>query len=272
MDKKDIYNLNLEYEFKRIFKRFENQLDSRVLDLHSIQLALINLPKMEKVVMPSIFISYFLRPTSAEPQNVFATYTKENCVAILSRTNNYFTENILHLAEEYLIEGLVLLKTIQSQSSLSFPSSSFKEKFNSEINKLRTFGSLEKEIKKLIMKSGADIIPENCPYYTYLKNYVILRNCFTHRDGKITEKEIELEIRLLYISEEQIESAKNNDSINKLNPSTILRKWNLNDKIELTLNEVEGIAYGLIKTLFEIFRHMYKAADKHVEILENIKK
>lgn len=166
---------------------------------------------------------------------------------------------------------MILLKTIQSQTSVNISTSSFKTKFDSELHKFRTFGQLKSQIKDSVNKSGTDIIPEDCSYYSYLDNYVTLRNCITHRAGRISEKEKEkdLEIRLPYISEEQFDTAKNDNSINELIPSTILRKWNLNDNVQLTLEEVEGIAYGLLKTLFEIFKHMYKAADKHVESLEN---
>lgn len=254
-------------EFLRIFKSFESQLDIRCLDLHSIQMALTNFPDMKQVKVPATYISYFLKKTSNEFQNEFASYTKENIELMLARINNYFAQNILHAAEEHLIEGLILLRTIQAQTTTSFPLKTFKEQLDSEKIKNRTFGTLENEIKALVAKSGNDIIPTDCPYYSYLKNYVTLRNCLAHRAGKISEKEKDLEIRIPYISEEQIESAKKAVTTEQVIPQTIIRKWELNDTVKLTLHEVEGIAYGLLKTLFQIFKHMYKAADKHVENL-----
>jgi hypothetical protein len=267
MKTEDSHNFVFHDEFLRINKAFEAQLDVRCMDLHSIQLALINLPGMEQVKVPSIYISYFLKKTSAEFQNEFASYTKANIESMLHRVNNYFAQNIFHSAEEHLIEGLILLRTIQSLTTITVPSKTFREHLELEKSKNRMFGTLETEIKALIAKSGGDIIPQDCPYYSYLKNYVTLRNCFTHRNGKITEKEKDLEIRLPYISEEQIETAKKSISSDPITPQTIIRKWELNDTVRLTLQEVEGIALGLQKTLFQIFKHMYKAADKHVENL-----
>jgi hypothetical protein len=68
-------------------------------------------------------------------------------------------------------------------------------------------------------------------------------------------------------TEEQIENAKNATTTSKITPQTIIRKWELTDTIKLTLHEVEGIAYGLLITMFQLFTHMYKAADRHVETL-----
>lgn len=45
----------------------------------------------------------------------------------------------------------------------------------------------------------------------------------------------------------------------------------MGDAVALTVHEVEGIAYGLLQTLFQIFKHMYKAADRHVETLDGDK-
>jgi len=268
MSKDDSYKMVISDEFENIFKRFEGQLDKRCLDLHSIQLALRNLPDMKEVKMPNPFITYFLKKSEYKPQDIFVTNTYHNVESIIYRTNNLFAQNIFYLAEEHLIEGIILLKLILSQTSISFASVPFKEQFNKELNKVRKFGNLEEEIKKLVNKSGTDIIPVDCPYYSYLENYVILRNCLTHREGKITEKEKKLEIRLPYISKEQIDSVKKEDSKESLNPQMIFRKWDLGDKVELSIQEVEGIALGLVQTLFQIFKHMYTAADRYVEKLE----
>lgn len=268
MNKENASNFNFHDEFLIINKSFEDKLDIRCKDLHSIQLALTNIIDREEIKVPSTYISYFLKKTSTDFHNEFISYTKGNIELMLARINNYFAQNILHSAEEHLIDGLILLRTIQSQTEKTLSLKSFKVQLDNERSKNRTFGTLEAEIKARVAKSGEGIIEENCLYYSFLKNYVTLRNCFTHRGGRITEKENELEIRLPYISEEQLENAKKARSSEPIIPQTVIRKWELDDAIELNLHEVEGIAYGVLKTLSEIMKHMYKAADRHVANLE----
>jgi hypothetical protein len=164
-------------EFMRIYKSFEDQLDIRCLDLHSIQMALSNFPDMQQVKVPTTYISYFLKRTSNDFQNEFASYTKENIESMLTRVNNFFAQNILYAAEAHLIEGLILLRVIQLQTISTFPLEDFKGQLESERSKNRTFGTLEGEIRALVAKSGLDIIPIDSPFYSYLKNYVRLRNC-----------------------------------------------------------------------------------------------
>lgn len=258
-------NLIFHDEFLRINKSLEQQLQIRCMDLHSLNLALNNITDAKQVKIPSIYISYFLKKTSQEFYNEFITHTKQNIELMLCRINNYFTQNILYLVEEHLIEALILLRVIQSLSESTVSAENFHEQLENERNKTRTFGTLEEEIKSRVKKSGNSTIDINSPYYSYLKHYVTLRNCLTHRGGKITTKESDLEIRLPYISQEQIDAATKSESIKTLNPQAVLRKWNLGDTINLNLQEVEGIAYGLLKTSTEIMRHMYLAADKHVE-------
>lgn len=258
-------NLIFHDEFVRINKSLEQQLEIRCIDLHSLNLALNNITDAKQVKVPSIYISYFLKKTSQEFYNEFVTHTKQNIELMLCRLNNYFTQNILYLVEEHLIEGLILLRVIQSLSEPTISTENFNEKLENERSKTRTFGTLEEEIKGRVKKSGNDTIDTNSSYYSYLKHYVTLRNCLTHRGGKITMKESDLEIRLPYISQEQIEAAIKSESIKTINPHTVLRRWNLGDTINLNLQEVEGIAYGLLKTSTKIMRHMYLAADKHVE-------
>ena len=264
MNKNNTNNFIFHDEFLIINKSFEEQLNIRCMDLHSIQLALTNIVDRKEVKVPSTYISYFLKNTSTDFHNEFIFYTKGNIELMLARTNNYFAQNILHTTEEYLIDGLILLRTIQSQTEKTLSLESFKIQLDNERSKNRTFGTLEAEIKARVAKSGGDIIEENCLYYSFLKNYVTLRNCFTHRADRITGKENELEIRLPYISEEQLENAKNSRSSEPIIPQTVIRKWELDDIIKLNLQEVEGIAYGVLKTLSEIMKHMYKAADRHV--------
>ena len=254
-------------EFEKINKSFEHQLEIRCLDLHSIQLALTNLPGIAEVNIPSVYISYFLKKTPVEIQNQLASYTNDNVQSMLSRTNNYFAQNILHLAEEHLNHGFILLKSIRALSSAKVSSSIFNGHLEREKDKKRLFGQLSKSIQEVIGNIDKNIIPDNAPYYSYLTNYISLRNCFTHRSGIITELEKDLEIRLPYISEEQIAEAKESNSTEPINPQTIIRKWDVGDKIELTLNEVEGLSLGLLNTVRGIIRDMYKAADKHVETL-----
>jgi hypothetical protein len=232
-----------------------------------MNLALTNLPEMKQVNVPSIYISYFLKKSPTELQNQLASYTKDNVQSILSRTNNYFAQNILHLAEEHLNHGIILLKSIRALSSTNVSSSIFNGHLEREKNKKRLFGQLAKNIQEVIAKIDGSIIPKDASYYSYLTNYITLRNCFTHRSGTITETENDLEIRLPYISEEQISAVKESKSPTSINPQTIVRKWDLDDKIELTLHEVEGLSFGLLKTVSQILRDMYKAAEKHVEQL-----
>lgn len=80
-----------------------------------------------------------------------------------------------------------------------------------------------------------------------------------------------MEIRIPFIDESQIIAAIERQAQGPISPQTAIIKWELNQKIEFHINEVEGIAYGLIKTLHEIIKHMYKAADVHVQTLENSK-
>lgn len=258
-------NLVFHDEFVRINKSLEQQLEIRCMDLHSLNLALNNITDAKQVKVPSIYISYFLKKTSQEFYNEFVDHTKQNIELMLGRVNNYFTQNILYLAEEHLIEGLSFLTVIQSLSDPTLSAESFNEQLEKERRRRRMFGELEKEIKEKVRESGNNIVDLNSPCYSYLKNYVTLRNCLTHRGGKITKKESDLEIRLPYISQEQIDAAIKSESIKSINPQTALRKWNMGDTINLNLQEVEGIAYGLLKTSTEIMRHMYLAADKHVE-------
>ena len=267
MKNPDTQNFIFHDEFLRINKSLEEQLEIRCLDLHSIQLALTNITDAKHIKVPSTYISYFLKRTSQDIYNEFVSHTKGNIELMLARINNYFAQNILSRAEEHLIEGLILLRVIQSQTSPTISAKDFNEQLDQERSKTRTFGTLENEIKARIKKSGDDIIESDSSYYSYLHHYVTLRNCLTHRGGRITAKENDLEIRLPYISEEQINNATKTDSTNPIIPQTIVRKWNLGDTINLNLQEVEGIAYGLLKTTTKILRHMYKATDRHVEHL-----
>jgi hypothetical protein len=268
MNDENTNNFIFHDEFLTINKSFEEQLDIRCMDLHSIQLALTNITDRQEFKVPSTYVSYFLKKTPTDFPNEFVSYTKGNIELMLARINNYFAQNILNSAEKHLIDGLTLLRTIQLQTAKTISSESFKVELDKERSKNRTFGTLGGEIKARVAKLGGNIIEENCPYYSFLENYVILRNCFTHRGGRITEKENELEIRLPFISEEQLEKAKKARSSGPISPQTVIRKWELDDTIELNLHEVEGIAYGALKTLSEVMRHMYKAADRHVAKLE----
>jgi hypothetical protein len=77
-----------------------------------------------------------------------------------------------------------------------------------------------------------------------------------------------MEIRIPVIDQNQIREAMNPEFQGPIIPQTAIIKWELGQKIAFPINEVEGIAYGLIKTLHEIIKHMYKAADVHLQRLQ----
>lgn len=126
---------------------------------------------------------------------------------------------------------------------------------------------LVNEIRTKIYNIDQTIVQGESQYYDYFKNYIKLRNCLAHNNGIVSEKELDMEIRLPIITQDQIQEALSQEK-SKINPQTIIRRWNLNDQIKLEIGEVEGIAYGLIKVSFIVIKHIYKAADRHFEEIE----
>lgn len=264
----ETYKLDFEKEFFKIYKRFEAELTERCIDLHAIGLATMNFPDMKVIKFPNPFITYYLQDKVGASPDYFVAYTKQQHATIIKRVNNFYVMNILSSAEWHLKEGLVMLNTLLAQTSLNFPGDSFSKKLEEERKSQRTFGKIYKDIVETVNRVSKDIIPEQSPYYRFLRSYIILRNCLAHKGGIISGKEIDMEIRIPLIDEDQIKEAMKPEFQGPILPQTAIIKWELNQKIGFPINEVEGIAYGLIKTLHEIIKHMYKAADVHVQRLQ----
>ncbi|MBI3219873.1 MAG: hypothetical protein HYZ44_10200 [Bacteroidetes bacterium] len=250
------YEFVIEKEFQKIYQRFEADLTERCLDLHAIGLATMNFPDMKVIKFPNPFITYYLKDKVGSSADYFSAYTKHNNEAIIKRVNNFYVMNILSSAELHLKEALSLLRSLLEQTKLNFPTDSFKAKFAEEIEARSTFGKIYNEIIETVNKVSGDIIPDGSPQYRYLKNYILLRNCLAHKGGKISGKEIGMEIRIPFIDETQIQEAIKPDFQGSLTPQTAIIKWELNQQIGFHINEVEGIAYGLTKTLHEIITHV----------------
>ncbi len=258
----------MEFQLDKEFISIQNQLTSNLeilcADLHAIRLSLINMPKLKEISIPNPYITYFLK----EDINSFINHAKGNIDQILVRINNNYALNIINIFELKIKEAYGLLLALRKQKSLSLSGKSLQEFYLGEINKYKTLGVLVNEIIEKINSIDKNIIKDEDQYYNYFKNYILLRNCLSHKNGLVTNNEIDLEIRLPIITQAQIDDAIKKGNINKINPKTLIKRWQLNEHIQLKLNEVEGIAYGLMKVSNVIIKHMYKATDKHFAGLE----
>ena len=258
----------MEFQLDKEFMSIQNQLTSNLevlcADLHAIRLLLINVPRLKEISVPNPYITYFLR----EDINSFINHAKGNIDQILVRINNNYALNVINVFELKIKEAYGLLLALRKQKSLLMSGESLREYYLGEISKYKTLGVLVNEIIEKINSIDMKIIKGEDQYYDYFKNYILLRNCLSHKNGLVTNAEADLEIRLPVITQEQIDDALKNDNIDKINPKTLIKQWQLHEHIQLELNEVEGIAYGLMKVSNIVIKHMYKAADKHFEGLE----
>lgn len=268
MDKEEKI-FNLEDEFVKIQKNLEHYLEVLCIDLHSITLSLKNFPKLKEITVPNPYLSYFLQ--RKHDTNSFIYHTKNNSDQILFRINNDYALSIINIFELHIKQAYGLMLALRKQISMKLTTAYLKETFSKEMSKYKTLGVLANEIYEKINKIDKKIMENEKQYYEYFENYILLRNCLAHKNGIISEDEVGLEIRLPVITQDQIQKAILGEE-KVLNPQTLIRKWKLGEQIKLNLNEVEGIAYGLIKVSFRIIKHMYKAADKHFEGIEKAKK
>jgi hypothetical protein len=257
--------LNLEDEFKKIHDNLTRNLEVLCVDLHSIRIAILNLPDQKHVKVPNPYISYFLN----EDIETFVAHTKHNSKNLMGRSCNNFAISCISAFEDSLKYGYSLMTAILKQTTMSVKSSSFKLPYESELEKIMPLGSLIDAIKGKVKDPDNKIVPIGCSVYGYCDNYILLRNCLLHKRGKISKFEKNMEIRLPVILEEQLKAFVTDSLPDQIFPQTVIRKWGFGETIQLSLEEVEGISYGLMKTSFELIKHMYKFADNHLAGLEN---
>jgi hypothetical protein len=241
---------NLETEFFRIQKNIEQNLEILCTDLHSAGLALRNMQTLAEVTVPNPYISYFLK----ENINSFFEHTKKNKNQIVHRICNGYTLSIISIFELHIKKAYGLMLALRKQKSMSLVGDLLKTHFQCEMEKFRTLGVLVNEVQEKIEKIDPTIIKDENQYYDYFRNYIKLRNCIAHNNGIVSKNEIDMEIRLPVITQDQIHEALSQEK-SKIDPQTVLKMWNLNDQIQLEINEVEGIAYGLIKVSFVVIKH-----------------
>lgn len=169
---------------------------------------------------------------------------------------------MLCLCEQHLKAGLDLLTTILNLDGLSVPTKEFNQKYNDSSEYEITMGKLSRNIKKAIKEIDPNIIPSSCKKYGYLNHYSRLRNCLIHRGGwVVSQKDTKMEIKFPKIEIDEV----------NIRLSTTTKKWKLNDYVEFDSLESDGIASGISQTASEILEHMWKAADKYIEKIEQTK-